>query len=626
MAIRALPPLLVNQIAAGEVIERPASVVKELVENSLDAGATRIDIAVEDGGRELIRISDNGSGIAAEDLPMAVAPHATSKLQSAEQLEAIATLGFRGEALASIASVSRLRLTSRATIAERLADSGWMIEVAGGHARAPSPAACAGGTIVEVRDLFFNTPARRKFMRAAATEFGHISETVLRLAMANPQAAFSLTHGGRKALDVPPQPPRLRCVELLGAELDEALLEFEHVADTDADLPHTSIWGLAGLPTIARATSKFQYLFLNGRAIRDRNLAHAIREAYRGLTPSDRQPVAVIMLRMDPAAVDVNVHPTKSEVRFRHTSRVHSLVLHTLRQRLLGGDLTPSAQVTLAAGAVPSMFSGFSREDGDSPTARFSPSSSDFVDYFKQMAPTQRGFVYEQVKAAMDEARAADGETPLDAWSQAQDNASRPAPALREHGVLQVHQSYLVTQDEHGIIIIDQHALHERVIFEELRQRVLGRQMESQRLLMPAVAPANARRQDLLAQLQPLLERIGIEAEPLGPGSIGVQAFPTLLFERRVDPAEFITELLDRAEEGEFDLSTPTTTEAALHEVLDMMACKAAVKAGDQLAPEELAALLAKREQVERASNCPHGRPTAIRLTLRDLEKQFKRT
>jgi len=611
--IRKLPALLVNQIAAGEVIERPASVVKELVENSLDAGATRIDIVVEDGGRQLVRVSDDGRGIESDQLQLAIAPHATSKLSSSEDLAAIATLGFRGEALASIASVSRLGLTSRI----KGDGAGHVIQTSGEDVSAIAPVACAPGTVIEVRDLFFNTPARRKFMRAASTEFGHISEMVMRVAMANPGIAFSLLHGSRKAIEVPSQSPRQRCIALLGRELEEALLAYEY---EDLGEKPAKVWGLAGLPAIARATAKFQYVFVNGRPVRDRNLAHAIKEAYRGLMPHDRQPVAVVMIEIDAAAVDVNVHPTKSEVRFREPSRMHGLVLHALRQRLLGSDLTPSAQITQPL-------------SDQAPSPRFTLGEDQpreaqaFVDYFKEMGPQQRGFVYQQVKQAMNDADEPSlPDAPGSAWEQAGDNTTAPPPALREEGVLQVHRSYLVTQDDHGIVIIDQHALHERVMFEQLRQRVLSKTLESQRLLMPAVLPASAKRQAVLADLKPLLDQIGIEAEPIGPESIAVQAFPTLLFDRKVEPDKFMTELLDKAEDGAFDLSSPTASEAALHEVLDMMSCKAAVKAGDPLTQEELLDLLKKREEIERSSNCPHGRPTTLRLSLPDLEKQFGRT
>ncbi len=730
MPIRRLPPLLVNQIAAGEVIERPASVVKELVENSLDAGARRIDVTVEDGGRQLIRISDDGAGIGPDELPMAVAPHATSKLDSAEQLAAISTLGFRGEALASIASVSRLRIQRRPTREQATDEQAHVIEASGDTVGEVSPAASSPGTVVEVRDLFFNTPARRKFLRAASTEFGHISDMLNRIAMVHPTVAFSLTHGTRRSLDLPANDsPRQRCIEILGADLDEALLEFdaEQAASSAAGgslgPPAMAVWGLAGLPSIARASAKFQYLCLNGRPVRDRGLSHALREAYRGLLPADRQPVVVALLHVDPKLVDVNVHPTKAEVRFADPNRAHGLLLSAIRQALLGADLTPKARfgsnrswqlesppsgqpsllevpaetpppegepsgqtasngaegeskragadagdgtdrragagtsgdehANVAGGGVgggqPRRTGPAARVDGGAggastrgggsgPGARngsAAPHRADpFVEHFRRMEPGQKGVVYEQLRRAMqqeghtveadgaDAAAPANGEAEASCGEGGEPAASRPVPK-----VLQVHESYLVTQDEQGIVIIDQHALHERVMFEELRRRVLeaGRSLESQRLLMPVQVKAAGRRLEALEALGALLERLGIEAEAMGPGTIGIHAFPSFLFDRHVDPAAFLEELLDRVEDGTLAPAGSTADEAALHEVLDMMACKAAVKAGDRLSGEELADLLSRREQIERSSNCPHGRPTQIRLSLKDLEKQFGR-
>jgi len=652
MPIRKLPTLLVNQIAAGEVIERPASVVKELVDNSLDAGAKRVDITIEEGGTQLVRISDDGAGIPPDELPLALAPHATSKLQDPDQLASIATLGFRGEALASIASVSRLRLTSRATVDGRVAESGAVIEASGDVTSGVSPAATAPGTVIEVRDLFFNTPARRKFMRAAPTEFGHIAEVVSRIAMVRNEVSFSLSHNGRSVLDVvATSNRRQRCVDVLGKELDEALLEYEETShdfgtDKNGEPRGASVWGLAGLPVIARATAKFQYLCLNGRPIRDRSLSHAIKEAYRGLVPPDKSPVAVVFIEIDPGAVDVNVHPAKAEVRFHDANRLHGLILTALRQRLLGSDLTPKATIPSNGSGSwfkadePGTLAGAGANgngNGAGTGAGSDFSTAAFVDYFKRMAPQQKGFVYQQVREAIAEeepalleaVESAKPQAVTDAMLPGTDANAAPVPGvLRSQGVLQVHKSYLVTQDDQGLLIVDQHALHERVMFEELRNRVLssGKGLESQRLLMPAVVNASAKRLALLDQLKPLLDRIGVEAEPIGPGAVGVQAFPSFLFDRKVEPVEFIEDLLDKAEEGAFDSSNVNTDEAVLHEVLDMMACKAAVKAGDQMKPEELAALLAKREEIERSSNCPHGRPTTIRLTLRDLEKQFKRS
>ncbi|MFN3168226.1 MAG: DNA mismatch repair endonuclease MutL [Phycisphaeraceae bacterium] len=643
MPIRTLPTLVINQIAAGEVIERPASVVKELVENALDAGATRIDLAIEEGGAQLIRVSDDGIGIPADELVLAVSPHATSKITASDELEAIATLGFRGEALASIASVSRLKITSRPRNEDgTLEEAAAVLEVEGDQVKGPLPGAGRPGTVIEVRDLFFNTPARRKFMRSPASEFGHINDTLARIAMVNPDCGFTLSHNGRTVRDLPPGQQRHdRCIDLLGKDLAEGLLAFDHHDDPARGSAH--VWGLAGLPSLARATSKFQHVCVNGRPIKDRNLMHAIKEAYRGLMPPDKFPMVVLFIDLDPSQVDVNVHPQKAEVRFRHPSHAHGLVLTALRQRLLGADLTPS--VGIRESGVGSRFSA-----GGMQTATQAPliqTANDFVDYFKAMDPKQKGFVYSEVKRQLKEEAHEEITEEDDEFEEAL--LSRQAATEEPHdsqlptpnslSILQIHDSYVVTQDEHGLVIIDQHALHERVMFEELRQRILDDKacLESQRLLMPEVIDADAGRQSALDDLQPLLERLGIEASPIGPNQVAVHAFPSLLFSRKVKVGPFMAELLDKAEAGAFDKidlgessgggsDAQLPEEAALHEVLDMMSCKAAIKAGDKMSETELAALLAKRDQIERSSNCPHGRPTTLRLTLKDLERQFGRS
>ncbi len=610
MPIRKLSALLVNQIAAGEVIERPASVVKELVENSLDAGACQIDVVVEEGGRELIRVADDGSGIPEAEVLLAIEPHATSKITTADDLGAITTMGFRGEALASIASVSRLRMTTRT----RSAAAGSVIEVSGDTRTAVQPAGCAPGTVVEVRNLFFNTPARRKFMRAAPTEFSHITEAVERIAMARPGVGFRLFHGDRRTIDLPPgQTPAQRCIAVIGKELTEGMLELE------SDERGITIWGMAGMPAIARATSKYQYVYINGRSVRDRNIGHAIKEAYRGLIEPSAQPVVALFISMDPTMVDVNVHPSKSEVRFVDANSVHGQVLASIRQRLLQADLTPSASFgygkpqTIQPSALPLQGQGFESlgfASAGIADVTVAPSADAFVEYFRRMDPYQKTVAYEQMKREV---------------GPSVDEEPRMVEPIRATtaAIMQVKNSYIVTQDEQGIVIIDQHALHERVMFETLIERIRAAgHLESQRLITPVTLTASPGRIDLVARLRPLLDKIGVEADPAGPATVAIHAFPTLLFDRGVDPAEFMETLLDRAEEERF---TPTD-EAALHETLDMMSCKAAVKAGDRLQPEELTELLRQRTEIERSSNCPHGRPTTIRLSIADLEKHFKRT
>jgi DNA mismatch repair protein MutL len=620
-AIKPLPPLLVNQIAAGEVVERPASVVKELIENSLDAGARRIAVELAAGGIELIRISDDGRGIDADQLTMALAPHATSKLAAAEDLDRIGTLGFRGEALASIASISRLSLRSRTAAAPGAS----IIEAEGDQISEVRPAAGPEGTSIAVRNLFFNTPARRKFLRTPATEQARCLDVVRDLAMAHPAVAFTAMCDGRAILDLPPdQSPRQRALDVLGAELASHLVEVH--ADEFDDSRGLALWGLAGLPAIARSTNNAQHIFLNGRVIRDRTVQHAVKEAYRGLIEPGRHPMCVLMLEMDPGAIDVNVHPAKVEVRFRDSSLVHSVVLRSLREGLRQSDLTPS----LGAATGPSRPASAAEWTSPSTAGQAGASSNPyggFVDYFRRQAPVQGALSYSAIRAAMqggDAPGAGDGPVrqpwPEGGSAALSDPQMCAAPQPRPR-ILQIHNSYLVTQDEHGVVIVDQHALHERVMFEQLLGRIAEAPLESQRLLTPAVVPASPAQIERLPELAPLLARIGIEAGVMGPASIGVFAFSTFLFERHVEPAAFMAEILERAESQGF----APQSEQALHAVLDMMACKAAVKAGDRMSEGELAELLRLRDAVDRASNCPHGRPTTIRLTIRELEKLFRR-
>ena len=601
-AIQQLSQSLVNRIAAGEVIERPASVVKELVENSLDAGASEIVIDVEDGGRELIRVIDDGGGIAAAELPLAFASHATSKLTTDDDLFRIATKGFRGEALASIGSVSHARIASRMTGS----DVAYEIFNRGGAITDAQAAAGNVGTAIEVRNLFFNVPARRKFLKGMQTEFGHISEMVMKLALPHPRVAFKLTHNGRDVLDLPATDQTARLLAAWPAEFREQRLPIDV---RDAEL---RLYGIIGLPELARPTARYQFLYLNGRPIRDRFIQHALREAYRGLTEPGRHPAAILLIDMPPQDVDVNVHPTKAEVRFRDSGRIHGLVMAAVRERLLGSDLTPAASAR-----------------GDAEPAFREAMRDKLAAFFRQM-PAEVVEAPAQQEAPPFELRSqAQAAASLD-FGSAKPQAAVPAPPtppaaplttpLPAGPAIQLHNSYLVAQSDDGMIIIDQHALHERIMYEELRTRLTRGPLESQRLLIPDTINVSSRQMALLEQIQPLLTRLGIEASPFGPNTVAVQAFPSFL--ERLEPGRFVSELLERGEQELLDLHE----EELLHEILDMMACKAAVKAGDPLSAAEIEALLARRELIDRASNCPHGRPTTLRLSLRDLEKQFKRT
>jgi DNA mismatch repair protein MutL len=641
--IQQLSPSLVNRIAAGEVIERPASVVKELVENALDAGATHITVEVEDGGRELIRVIDDGAGIPPDELALAFASHATSKLESDEDLFRIATMGFRGEALASIGAVSYARILSRVRDTSAGAPSdgnAYEIHDRGGAISDVQAAAGNAGTVVEVRNLFYNTPARRKFMKGSQTEFGYISETFLRTALPHPKGAFTLSHNGRVILDLPATSEEDRWLAAWPEEFREQRLPIQ---SRDAEL---RLRGIVGLPELARPTPKYQFLFLNGRPIRDRFVQHALRESFRGLTEPGRYPAAILLLEVPPGDVDVNVHPTKSEVRFRDSGRIHGLVQAVVREKLLASDLAPvalpmrsdaddaerrSMQEKLAA-----FFKGeFPNAEPTAPAFPSPGTPGEGQGEGSPSSPLDVGRWTLNVESCTqlplsNEQRVqrptSDAQRPT--FNHQQEPSPLPPPGVPGGGdaapratpAIQLHNSYLVAESDDGLIIIDQHALHERIMFEELMARMTRGALESQRLLIPATIPASSRQVAMLDQIGPLLARLGIEVSAFGPDIVAVQAFPSFL--ERLDPAEFVRELLERGEQELLDLHE----EELLHEILDMMACKAAVKAGDPLTAAEIEALLSRRELVERSSNCPHGRPTTLRLSLRDLEKQFKRT
>ena len=617
--IRRLPALVAAQIAAGEVVERPASVVKELLDNALDAGATRIGVELEQGGIELVRVSDNGHGMTSAQLPMALAEHATSKIRDASDLDRVTTMGFRGEALASIASVARVSIRSRCA-AESSAS---VIEGEGGVYKDVRPEAGPVGTCVSVRNLFFNTPARRKFLKTPATEQGHCVDVVRALALSHPDVGFVLKADGRVVLDVAQgQGPRDRALAVLGREMESQYVEVH--ADQFDDVRGLSLWGLVGRPSLARPTIAGQHLFVNGRPVRDKTITHALKEAFRGLIEPTRHPAAVLMIVMDPGAVDVNVHPAKAEVRFRDGGVVHATVYRAVREALQGADVTPAAAPSW--GAVSPRGIGGDSGGGAAGGASNGASMTDrFVEYFKQPAPAAGGrFDYPSVREGVGTERAGPGQSGSSADVPNAMELPRPIPAQR---ALQVHNSFIVTQDEEGVLIIDQHALHERIMFERIKERLSRGDLESQRLLMPAVVSVPGQRIELLGVVAGLCKRLGIVAEAMGPTSVGVHAFPTFLFDKKVDPASFVSELLEKAEQQKWeqtgvDASVP---EDLLHEILDMMACKAAIKAGDALSEGELVEMLELRAGLERASNCPHGRPTTIRVTVRDLERLFGR-
>jgi DNA mismatch repair protein MutL len=594
MPIRLLPRQLVDQIAAGEVVERPASVVKELVENAIDAGAQRIEVSVEGGGVDRIVVADDGGGIAADELPLAIASHATSKISSSDDLAAIGTMGFRGEALASIASVSRLSITSRVTGSH----AGARIEVDGGVASEVRPAGCPVGTVVEVRQLFHNVPARRKFLRTAGTELGRIEEVLESIALCRPDVAFRLVADGKTRVDLPATTDaRRRVLAVLGESIADGLLEVTADTVLEGGAPIT-LWGLVGRPSLARGSGRALRFALNGRAVLDRTLAHAVKEAFRGLVDPGRTPIAFVAVEMDPSLVDVNVHPAKTEVRFRQPNFVHQCVMRAVRDALRAADLVPS--FTLMPHAH-SLVPAISSTHTNPTTYTTRTVSTDFSDF-----------------AALAVDRALHATPPVALVSAVPETLHGNRTARR---VMQVHGSYLVVEDAEGILVVDQHALHERGMFEELKARIAASPLESQRMLVPVAIETDPRAVEAIADAGPLLERLGIELGAVGPRAVLVHAYPTFLLGRGVEPAAFVPGLLAQiAEDGHADF------ESALHSVLDMMACKASVKAGDRLSPTEIDALLDLRDRIERGTACPHGRPTALRITMRDLERNFGRS
>lgn len=606
--IHRLDAALVNKIAAGEVIERPASVVKELLENAVDAGARRLTVEIEDGGAALIRVTDDGLGMEPDDLPLAVAPHATSKIASTDDLFHISTLGFRGEALASVAAVSRLRILSR----RHDQPAGHELTACDGRIDGPRPASAAPGTTVEVRDLFFNVPARRKFLRASQTEAAHVTEQIARVTLSHPEVALRQLHQGREVRNLPATADRRgRIADFYGSELAAELIAVDR---RERDL---RIEALAAPPASARASTRWQYVFLNGRYIADRAIGFAIREAFRGLVEPSRHPIVFLFLTTDPDRYDVNVHPTKIEVRWRDAGLVQSQVLAVLRETLLGRDLTPAYRTEPRR--VPDPAHAESVRAAIADFLRHAPPTQPRFDLpARDTHPATPTEMRDRPPAAVPPRPAGRLPTdpagpPLEASPGIQD---APSPCR----ALQVHNTYLVIESEDGVMIVDQHALHERLLYEQIRERILAGSLESQRLLLPETLDAAPRHRLAVAQHAELLVRLGIEIAPFGPSSLAVHAFPSFL--HHVDVRAFVRDLLDRlAEPGHAE-----NNETLLHELLDMMACKAAVKAGDPLSQEEIETLMARRDLIDRSSNCPHGRPTTLRLSLRDLERQFKRT
>ncbi|HEX2332344.1 MAG TPA: DNA mismatch repair endonuclease MutL [Burkholderiales bacterium] len=561
MTIRALPQLLVSQIAAGEVVERPASVLKELLENSVDAGAQAITVALDAGGIKRVQVEDDGAGIARDELPLALARHATSKIATLEDLEGVATLGFRGEALASIASVSRLSITSRTREAPHAA----AVSAEGAQIGEVQPAARAQGTTVAVSDLYFNTPARRKFLRTEATELGHCDEAFRRIALAHPRIAFMLKHNGRVSQVLRAQDTAERAGALLGDAFFSSSLSVEAQAGS------LRLRGRTGTPHAEGG----QYFFVNGRFVRDRLLSHAVREAYAQLLHGERQPAYVLFLEIDPRGVDVNVHPAKTEVRFREPRAVHQFVLHALERALSPG-----------AAEAPVAFATLNRAAG-----------------------IQAAFSIQQPVAAY-EAFVKSAAAPLP--------ASEKAPPLG-YALAQLHGVYILAQNEAGLVLVDMHAAHERIVMERLKAGLDAGAVQRQSLLVPAVLQAEAIDIATAEENREALERLGLELTASGPNELAVRAAPSPL--AGGDIAGLARAVL--AEVRQYGASQVLA--ARQNELLATMACHAAVRANRALTIPEMNALLREMEQTERSGSCNHGRPTWYQLTMADLDKLFMR-
>jgi DNA mismatch repair protein MutL len=582
---------MINMIAAGEVIERPASVVKELMENSIDAGATKIIVSIEDGGRKLISVADNGYGMDGEDLAKAFEPHTTSKIKTSKDLHGISTLGFRGEALASIASVTQVRAVSKTKDSQ----SANCIEIDCGEKGSVCPCSADFGTTIQIRDLFYKLPARRKFLRTANTEMEHITEQFTRIALANNNLDMAQIHNGREIYRLSSKDNlRQRIAQLFSNEISENLIE------TESDEKGIHIFALIGLPNISKTNNKYQYVFLNGRFIRDKFISHAIKEAYRGNLEPDRFPVAFLFLQMPYDDYDVNVHPTKIEVRFYNANLVHSQILGCLREKLLGTEIHTHAKLPTTA-----------QSEYRPGTGHRSQTITDaMAEFFRKHKP-----ILTQQQAGLRQQFS--GTAPDVSSEKSIQYAMRDTHDIK---FLQIHDSYIIEQIENGFLIIDQHALHERILYERLRSRIQNNKLESQRLLIPESLEITDAQADILKTNAELIEKLGIELVPFGPHVYAIQAFPTLLAGAEI--IDFVRDLIDLLTEKGLNLDP----ERLLDEVLNMAACKAAIKAGQRLSDSEIEQLLADKHHVDYAGRCPHGRPTTIKFSLSDLEKQFKRT
>jgi DNA mismatch repair protein MutL len=613
-SIHLLPDLLINQIAAGEVIERPASALKELMENSLDAGATDIAVQLESGGVKLLRVRDNGKGIAKEELPLALMRHATSKIASLDDLQRVASMGFRGEALASMAAVAQLALSSR-TVQDA---HGWKVEAIDGRLSEPVPSSQPQGTTVELRELYFNTPARRKFLKSDSTEFAHCEETFKRIVLSRPDAAFSLQHNGKTVWQLPAQPIAARIAAILGDEFGHAAVTVER------QIANLSLQGLAALPAYSRGTRDAQYFFVNGRFVRDKVASHALRQAYQDILHHQRHPAFVLFLDMPPEQVDVNVHPAKSEVRFRESQGIHQFIFHTLHEAL---SIPASVGEPDTADAPDSVGAGFQ-------SAPTQPS------YLRQQQDIAFGAAQRQATYRLWEAQTQDAgygirdsdnvgwversdthqiSTPInDGYRSAQPILQAPEHPLG-YVIGQLSGVYILAQNAQGLIVVDMHAAHERIVYEKLKAALDAEHIASQPLLVPVTFYAEPLDIATVEANQGALHQLGFELAPLSPTQLALRAMPVML--KQSEAEHIALEVL--RELREYGASRALTERR--NELLATMACHASVRANHALSITEMNALLREMEQTERAGQCNHGRPTWFQLSMGELDKMFMR-
>ncbi len=579
MRIQPLPSQLISQIAAGEVVERPASVVKELLENCLDAGATRIEIDIEQGGIKLVRIRDNGSGIHQDDMQLALDRHATSKVASLQQLEQVTSMGFRGEALASIAAVSRLKLTSRG----EESDNGWVIDHNSGGGLEPAPH--PRGTTVEVRDLFYNTPARRKFLRAEKTEFGHISDLVKRLALSRFDVSFLLSHNRREVLSLPlandtrEQDRRIR--ELLGSGFLENSLFLSNEASG------LTLSGWLARPTFSRSQADMQYFYVNGRMVRDKLIFHGVRQAFQDVLFHGRHPAYVLYLELDPRGVDVNVHPAKHEVRFREGRLIHDFIYHSL-QRVLADSTIDNRPDRVAV------------DSGAS-----SPQTSSYQCGMPLHIAEDKGAEY---RAAFDVQRPAE--------PSGQESTQPPPMGF---ALAQLAGAYILAENRTGLVLVDMHAAHERITYERFKETHAGRGITSQPLLLPVTVAVSQREADLAEAQAELFTELGMEVGRLGVDRLVIRAIPSLL--QGADAERLLRDLLaDMLEHG-----VTERVHEEINQILSTMACHGSIRANRRLTLDEMNGLLRDMERTERSDQCNHGRPTWVQLSMEELDRLFLR-